>query len=82
MASAEAVGYRASEKRRTRRPVSQGLVGVLVAFFDAPSVQQRFSGIVPRVQSNDMNVVIYNVVSPSQARSVLASAERRSITGR
>ena len=76
MASAEAVGYRASEKRRPRRSVSQGLVGVLVAFFDAPSVQQRFSGIIPRVQSNDMNVVIYNVVSPTQARSVLADLPR------
>jgi len=76
MAAAEAVGYKASERRRTRRTSSQGLVGVLVAFFDAASVQQRFSGIVPRVQSHDMNVVIYNVVSPVQARAMLADLPR------
>ena len=76
MASVAAVGYDVAAKKRAQPASSGGLVGVLVTFFDEPSALQRFSGVVPRLQSNDLHVVLYNIESPSQARSALMELPR------
>jgi DNA-binding LacI/PurR family transcriptional regulator len=52
---------------------------VLVTFFDEPSALQRFSGIVPRLQSNDLHVVLYNIESPSQGRAALMEIPRNQL---
>jgi DNA-binding LacI/PurR family transcriptional regulator len=76
LASAAAVGYDTEAKKRGPAGAQDGLVGVLVTFFDEPSALQRFSGIVPRLQSNDLHVVLYNIESPSQGRAVLMELPR------
>jgi DNA-binding LacI/PurR family transcriptional regulator len=76
MASATAVGYDTPSKRRGQPVSPRGLIGVLVTFFDEPSALQRFSGIVPRLQSNDLHVVLYNIESPSQGRAALREIPR------
>ncbi|MFZ9629396.1 MAG: LacI family DNA-binding transcriptional regulator [Ilumatobacteraceae bacterium] len=77
-AAADELGYERPSRRKARNGASDGLVGVLVAFFDAPSVQQRFAGLVPRLQANGLHMVLYNVVSPAQAREVLGELPRSS----
>lgn len=79
LAVAEELGYEQPRRKRAARGRSAGLVGVLVAFFDAPSVQQRFSGLVPHLQAHDLNVVLYNVVSPAQARAALVELPRSTV---
>lgn len=76
MASAVSLGYEAPARKRGQRGSSQGFVGLLVTYFDEPSALQRFSGLVPRLQSNDLHVVLYNIESPSQARSMLLELPR------
>ena len=76
LAVAEELGYEQPRRKRAGRGRSAGLVGVLVAFFDAPSVLQRFSGLVPQLQAHDLNIVLYNVVSPAQARAALVELPR------
>lgn len=71
LAAASELGYDPGPKRRSQQVVSRGFVGLLVTFFDEPSALQRFSGLVPRLQTNNLHVVLYNVESPSQARSML-----------
>jgi DNA-binding LacI/PurR family transcriptional regulator len=79
MASATAVGYDPGPKRRGQSASSDGLVGVLVTFFDEPSALLRFSGVVPRLQNNDLHVVLYSIESPSQARPVLMELPRHPV---
>ncbi len=78
MASATALGYEAPSRKRSHQGVSEGYVGLLVTFFDEPSALQRFVGLVPRLQSNDLHVVLYNIESPSQARAELLELPRKS----
>lgn len=71
LASAGLVGY-----QRTRRTASQqdkypGYVGVVVPLFDSPSVTPRLRGIISRLQPHDLELVLYNVDSPAQARKQL-----------
>ena len=77
MASASALGYEAPSRKRSHQGSSEGYVGLLVTFFDEPSSLQRFSGLVPRLQSNDLHVVLYNIESPSQARAELMELPRK-----
>ena len=74
--SAAQLGYDPAAKKRAQQPISQGFVGLLVTFFDEPSALQRFSGLVPRLQTNNLHVVLYNIESPSQARSMLVELPR------
>lgn len=76
LAAAAQLGYEPSGRKRPQQAVSQGFVGLLVTFFDEPSALQRFSGLVPRLQSNDLHVVLYNIESPSQARAKLLELPR------
>lgn len=76
--SADALGYDASTRRRSQAGGSNGLVGVLVTFFDEPSAYQRFKGLVPRLQAHDLNIVLFNIVSPVQARIKVAELARAS----
>ena len=76
LASATKLGYEAPARKRSHQGTAQGFVGLLVTFFDEPSALQRFSGLVPRLQSNDLHVVLYNIESPSQARSMLVEIPR------
>ncbi len=77
LASAAELGYEAPARRRSHQAISEGYVGLLVTFFDEPSALQRFSGLVPRLQSNDLHVVLYNIESPSQARAELLELPRK-----
>lgn len=77
MAAANDLGYEASSRKRSQQASSEGYVGLLVTFFDEPSALQRFSGLVPRLQSNDFHVVLYNIESPSQARAELMELPRK-----
>jgi DNA-binding LacI/PurR family transcriptional regulator len=76
LASASQLGYEAPARKRAQQASSQGFVGLLVTFFDEPSALQRFSGLVPRLQSNDLHVVLYNIESPSQGRATLMELPR------
>jgi DNA-binding LacI/PurR family transcriptional regulator len=78
MTAATELGYQAPTRKRAQQGVSEGFVGLLVTFFDEPSALQRFSGLVPRLQSNDLHVVLYNIESPSQARAELLELPRKS----
>ena len=78
MQSAALLGYDASARRRSLAGGSNGLVGVLVTFFDEPSAFQRFRGIVPRLQAHDLNIVLFNIVSPVQARARLLDLPKAS----
>jgi LacI family transcriptional regulator len=74
--SASALGYDVGARKRSQQAVFKGFVGLLVTFFDEPSALQRFSGLVPRLQTNNMHVVLYNVESPSQGHSMLVELPR------
>jgi LacI family transcriptional regulator len=69
-AAMEEAGY--SRQRRQRQEPHSGQVGVLVPFFDEPSTYQRLRGIVSRLQPHELNIVLYNVASPGQARDHVA----------
>jgi LacI family transcriptional regulator len=75
MKSAASLGYEPS-RRRQHAGGTQGLVGVLVTFFDEPSAYQRLGGLVPRLQDHDLNIVLYNIVSPLQGRQKLLELPR------
>jgi LacI family transcriptional regulator len=66
----EEVGY--IRQRRPRQEPQSGQVGVLVPFFDEPSTYHRLRGVVSRLQPHDLNIVLYNVASPGQARDHIA----------
>lgn len=78
LAVAGELGYEQPRKRRAATADRLSLVGVLVAYFDAPSVLLRFSGMVPQLQAHDLHLVLYNVVSPAQARTALMELPRSS----
>ena len=65
--SVRAVGYEPTRKKRSDQGQRPGYVGVLVPFFDEPSAYQRLRGIVSRLQPHNLEVVLYNIDSPSQA---------------
>ncbi|MBI4932829.1 MAG: LacI family DNA-binding transcriptional regulator [Actinobacteria bacterium] len=74
--AAAELGYDPGAKKRSQQVTLRGFVGLLVTFFDEPSALQRFSGLVPRLQTNNLHVVLYNIESPSQARSMLVELPR------
>ncbi|MFZ4718705.1 MAG: LacI family DNA-binding transcriptional regulator [Ilumatobacteraceae bacterium] len=76
LAAAAELGHEPSTRKRAQQGFSPGLVGLLVTFFDEPSALQRFSGLVPRLQANHLHVVLYNIESPSQGRSMLVELPR------
>ena len=78
LSSAAAIGYDPSSKKRVQHATSQGFVGVLVTFFDEPSAYQRLHGLVPRLEAHELHMVLYNIVSPIQARSRLVELPRAS----
>lgn len=71
LAAMEELGYRPSRTKTHRPPPSHGYVGVVVPFFEEPSVFQRLRGIVGRLQPNGFEVVLYNVDAPDRARRLL-----------
>jgi DNA-binding LacI/PurR family transcriptional regulator len=73
--SMEEVGY--VRQRRAQADRRSGQVGVLVPFFDEPSAYQRLRGIVSRLQPHDLNIVLFNVASPSQGREQVARLPQR-----
>lgn len=78
LAAAGEVGYVPSQKRRPHvtRP---GYVGVLVTFFDEPSAYQRLRGIVERLQPHHLEVVLYNIASPVQARETVLEISQHDV---
>lgn len=71
LAAMEELGYRPSRTKSHRPPPLHGYVGVVVPFFEEPSVFQRLRGIVGRLQPNGYEVVLYNVDTPDRARRLL-----------
>lgn len=69
--SIEQLGYRPARTKRPGRSETRGHIGVVVPFFEEPSVFQRMRGIVARVQPNGYEVVLYNVDSPERARRLV-----------
>jgi len=67
----EDLGYRPSKTKQKGRSELHGYVGVIVPFFEEPSVFQRMRGIVGRLQPNGFEVVLYNVDAPDRARRLL-----------
>lgn len=63
------VGYARHRKRRPLQRHTPHYVGVLVTFFDEPSAYHRLRGIVSRLQPYDLEIVLYNIASPAQARA-------------
>src|SRR4051794_18799461 len=55
------LNYRPARSTVGSRPHRQGLVGVLVPFFDEPASYQRLRGIVQSVQPHDLEIVLFNV---------------------
>lgn len=71
LAAAGEVGYVPSRRRHVDQARRPGYVGVLVTFFDEPSAYQRLRGIVNRLQPHRLEVVLYNIASPAQARETV-----------
>jgi LacI family transcriptional regulator len=71
LASVRHLGYEPTRKKRPELGDRPGYVGVLVTFFDEPSAYQRLRGIVSRLQPHNYEIVLYNVASPSHARSTV-----------
>ncbi len=70
-AAAEELGYEPSRRKSAGHRGRPGYVGVLVTFFDEPSAYQRLRGIVARLQPHQLEIVLYNVASPSQGRTMV-----------
>jgi LacI family transcriptional regulator len=79
MSSVNELGYEAPSKKRLHQGKRPGYVGVLVTFFDEPSAFQRLSGIVGRLQPHNLEVVLYNVASPSQGHARVLEISRHDI---
>jgi LacI family transcriptional regulator len=79
LTAAEQVGYVPSRKRRAQPAPRPGYVGVLVTFFDEPSAYQRLRGIVSRLQPHHLEVVLYNIASPAQARESVAEISKHDV---
>ena len=71
-ASIEALHYRPSRSSTKRSTEKTGYVGVVVPFFDTPSVYPRVRGIVSRLQPHGFNVVLFNLDTPDLARKTMA----------
>ena len=72
MSAVGQLGYQPTRKKRSDQASRTGYVGVLVTFFDEPSAYQRLRGIVSRLQPHNYEIVLYNVASPSHARTTVA----------
>jgi DNA-binding LacI/PurR family transcriptional regulator len=70
LASIEALHYKPS-RSSARRSERSGFVGVVVPFFDAPSVYPRIQGIVARLQTHGLNAVLYDINSPDMGRKTM-----------
>lgn len=68
LASIEALHYKPSRSSARRAAEKTGYVGVVVPFFDAPSVYPRVQGIVRRLQPHGFHAVLYDINSPDMAR--------------
>jgi LacI family transcriptional regulator len=79
LASVRHLGYEPSRKKRPELGDRPGYVGVLVTFFDEPSAYQRLRGIVSRLQPHNYEIVLYNVASPSHARSTVLEIPTHSV---
>lgn len=71
-ASIVALHYRPSRSSSKRSIEKTGYVGVVVPFFDTPSVYPRVRGIVSRLQPHGFNVVLFNLDTPDLARKTMA----------
>lgn len=71
LSAMDELGYHPTRAKKSGRAESHGYVGVVVPFFEEPSVFQRMRGIVARLQPNGFEVVLYNVDSPERARRLL-----------
>ncbi len=71
LAAINDLGYRPTRNRKRARHSAHGYIGVVVPFFEEPSVFQRMRGIVGRLQPNGFEVVLYNVDAPDRARRIL-----------
>ena len=75
------LNYRPSRSTAGSRTKRQGLVGVLVPFFDEPSSYQRLRGIVQSLQPHDLEIVLYNVDTPDHAHRRLLEVPRHQLEG-
>lgn len=71
-ASIDALHYRPSRSSAKRSAEKSGYVGVVVPFFDTPSVYPRVRGIVSRLQPHGFNVVLFNLDTPDLARKTMS----------
>ncbi len=75
------LGYQPGRIAKARKVDRNGLVGVLVPFFDEPSSYQRLRGIVQGVQRHDMEIVLYNVDAPDRVRRRLLELPSQPLDG-
>lgn len=75
LSSIETLKYRPSRASAKRPLTKSGYVGVIVPFFDTPSVYPRVRGIVSRLQPHGFNVVLFNVDTPELGRSTIADIQ-------
>jgi len=80
-AAMEELDYHPSRSTAGNRSKRQGLVGVLVPFFDEPSSYQRLRGIVQSLQPHDLEIVLYNVDTPDHAHRRLLEVPRHQLEG-
>ena len=71
LASAGKVGYQRTRRSAAHQDKQLGYVGVVVPFFDSPSVTPRLRGMISRLQPHDLELVLLNVDSLAQARKQL-----------
>jgi LacI family transcriptional regulator len=75
MAAVAAVGYVRSS--RGNRPADQGTyIGVVIPDFGSPSSSQRLVGLVAAMKAGGVNVVVYAVSTPDEARRTLVELPR------
>ena len=72
LASIELLRYRPSRTSARRASNKTGYVGVVVPFFDTPSVYPRVRGIVSRLQPHGFNIVLFNLDTPDLARKTMS----------
>lgn len=73
LAAIDELDYRPSRAKRSVARTDGGLIGIVVPYFDEPSVVMRLRGIVDRLQPHGFQVVLYNVDTPAQARRLLGN---------
>lgn len=79
LAAIDELGYRPSGAKRGVRNAAHGFIGVVVPYFDEPSVSVRLRGLMNRLQPNGFEMVLYNVDTPDAARRVLQDLPRSEI---